>query len=84
MERNDSDEEREMFRSDSVQIQRAINNLSRKYSIPDINCYRAPKKGEYMLDPKAREIVVFVVHLETKLRFPLYYFFIWLIKKFWI
>lgn len=73
-----------MFGSESVLSQRVVNNLTKKYHIPDVYNCRAPERKEYMLDLKDKEIIILVAHLEAGMRFPLHPFFIWLIKRFYI
>lgn len=73
-----------MLGHESTLSKMAIDKLAKNYGISDMSNCRAPRKEEYISNPKPREIVVTIVHLKGGFRLPFHPFFVWMIKKFWI
>lgn len=71
--------ERKKFCSLSVLSQTIVDRVVKKYHILYIYFYQTPEDREFMSNPRPREIVISIIHLEFGIRFPFHKFFNWLI-----
>lgn len=74
--RSDNMEISYMFGSQNELDHKVVDQLVKRYNIPNFYMCQTPKSGDYMSSSKDKEIGILIAHLEVGLRFPLYFFFI--------